>query len=61
MPTTFKRFNDEYGHAGGDNVLRILSSVLRATLRESEHAGRYGGEEFSVLPVSVHDVTQPSR
>jgi len=45
----FKRFNDLYGHAGGDHVLRMLGSALRRTLRETEHVGRYGGEEFMIV------------
>jgi diguanylate cyclase len=52
----FKRFNDLYGHSGGDNVLRMLSAVLQGTLRETEHVGRYGGEEFIVvLPETTHE------
>ncbi len=52
----FKRFNDLYGHSGGDNVLRMLSAVLRGTLRETEHVGRHGGEEFIiVLPETTHE------
>lgn len=45
----FKRFNDEYGHAGGDAVLRSFAIVLSSLLRESDRAGRIGGEEFAVL------------
>lgn len=45
----FKRFNDEYGHATGDEVLRVLARSLQDTLRESEYVGRYGGEEFLVV------------
>jgi diguanylate cyclase (GGDEF)-like protein len=45
----FKRFNDRYGHPGGDSVLRMVSQVLMRTLRTTEHVGRYGGEEFMVV------------
>lgn len=45
----FKRFNDLYGHPGGDNVLRMVSRTLLRTLRVTEHVGRYGGEEFMVV------------
>ena len=45
----FKRFNDEYGHAGGDAVLRSFAIVLSSLLRDSDRAGRIGGEEFAVL------------
>ncbi|WP_062379959.1 diguanylate cyclase [Pseudomonas abietaniphila] len=45
----FKNINDTYGHIIGDNVLKQLSSVLSAGLRESDLAGRYGGDEFCVI------------
>jgi diguanylate cyclase (GGDEF)-like protein len=45
----FKDVNDLYGHAVGDEVLRVFADVLRQTLRESDVAGRWGGEEFMLL------------
>ena len=45
----FKLINDRHGHAVGDDVLREFASVLRSTVRESDVAGRWGGEEFLVL------------
>ena len=51
----FKDFNDQYGHAAGDTVLRILSSLLRGNTRSSDVACRYGGEEFIVVLPNVRD------
>ncbi len=45
----FKAVNDAYGHAAGDAALRHLADTLRLTLRQSDIAGRFGGEEFTVL------------
>jgi diguanylate cyclase (GGDEF)-like protein len=45
----FKDVNDVHGHAVGDEVLRAFSAVLRETLRDSDVAGRWGGEEFLLL------------
>jgi diguanylate cyclase (GGDEF)-like protein len=45
----FKAVNDVHGHAVGDDVLREFAAVLRATVRDSDVAGRWGGEEFLLL------------
>jgi two-component system, cell cycle response regulator len=45
----FKALNDAHGHVSGDNVLRNIGSILRNSFRESDTAGRYGGEEFIVI------------
>lgn len=45
----FKAINDTYGHIVGDTVLRQLSAELKRTLRDSDLAGRYGGDEFCVI------------
>jgi diguanylate cyclase (GGDEF)-like protein len=45
----FKRVNDRFGHPTGDAVLRFVSELLRRSLRTSDVAGRFGGEEFLVI------------
>ena len=45
----FKRVNDTYGHAAGDNVLVHFADVVRARLDARHTFIRYGGEEFVVL------------
>ena len=45
----FKRLNDVYGHEAGDNVLRAIGELLRRTLRNSDLACRYGGEELTII------------
>ena len=45
----FKRVNDNYGHAIGDQVLQALASLVREALRAVDIFARYGGEEFIVL------------
>ena len=45
----FKSVNDTYGHAAGDLVLKTVSRVIKLQLRDYDVAGRYGGEEFSII------------
>lgn len=45
----FKLLNDAHGHLAGDAILRNIGSILRNSFRESDTAGRYGGEEFMVI------------
>jgi diguanylate cyclase (GGDEF)-like protein len=45
----FKQINDNYGHPTGDRVLRDFAQALSASLRQHDHVGRVGGEEFAVL------------
>jgi diguanylate cyclase (GGDEF)-like protein/PAS domain S-box-containing protein len=45
----FKKFNDTYGHAGGDLLLVGFADKLRSAIRQMDSAFRFGGEEFVVL------------
>ncbi|MCB1649819.1 MAG: GGDEF domain-containing protein [Pseudomonadales bacterium] len=45
----FKRVNDTYGHKQGDKVLTVLAQTCVDTLRDSDIAGRLGGEEFAFM------------
>ncbi|NEX23771.1 GGDEF domain-containing protein, partial [Thiorhodococcus mannitoliphagus] len=45
----FKRINDSFGHAAGDQLLRDFGFLLRSSLRKGDIAGRFGGEEFLAI------------
>ncbi|MCD7039653.1 diguanylate cyclase [Pseudomonas sp. MAFF 311096] len=61
----FKSVNDMYGHAAGDELLRVLAKLLKSKLREGDAICRYGGDEFcvfisdtaiSVLMARMHEI-----
>lgn len=45
----FKKINDTYGHAAGDDILINISNLLNTETREVDQVGRWGGEEFLLL------------
>jgi len=45
----FKRYNDSHGHLAGDEILRQVGQSLKKSLRKTDMAYRYGGDEFSVI------------
>lgn len=53
----FKKFNDTYGHQIGDQVLKVVASVLKSNTLSNSHPFRYGGEEFAIL-VPEPDITK---
>ncbi|ESY91299.1 GGDEF domain-containing protein [Mesorhizobium australicum] len=62
----FKTINDEFGHAAGDEVLRVFANELTANLRPADVAARMGGEEFALvlkrtLPETVEQAAERIR
>ena len=45
----FKKVNDNFGHAVGDEVIKYFASILKRTFRDSDIKGRFGGDEFMVF------------
>lgn len=45
----FKKFNDSYGHATGDQVLRLVAQCFKQNVKGRDTAARFGGEEFCVI------------
>lgn len=62
----FKSINDRFGHAEGDEALRIIAAAIRPCLRAGDMLGRLGGEEFAVFlpgatPVNAADIAERIR
>ena len=45
----FKGINDNWGHPVGDNVLKLIGTIIRDNVRRSDIPSRYGGDEFIIL------------
>jgi diguanylate cyclase (GGDEF)-like protein/PAS domain S-box-containing protein len=45
----FKEYNDTHGHQAGDNILKLYGTTLQKTIRSTDYAFRFGGDEFVVL------------
>lgn len=56
----FKRVNDQFGHAVGDQAIQAVAHCLHAGLRLADTVGRYGGEEFSLMSHVRHWPKRPS-
>jgi diguanylate cyclase (GGDEF)-like protein len=53
----FKRVNDTYGHAMGDQALRVIADIVLESVRESDFTGRVGGDEFVIALVESDELT----
>lgn len=45
----FKRYNDDFGHLKGDEILKTIGSIVQSTIRKVDYGFRYGGDEFAIL------------
>jgi diguanylate cyclase (GGDEF)-like protein len=45
----FKKVNDTYGHPVGDIVIKVIGTMMKKAVRESDMVARYGGEEFAAI------------
>ena len=56
----FKHYNDNYGHATGDEVLKETSELMRRCSREHDLVGRFGGDEFVMIFWDAEQRRQPN-
>ncbi|MDR1143284.1 MAG: GGDEF domain-containing protein [Spirochaetaceae bacterium] len=54
----FKEINDTLGHLEGDNALRDMAAVIKGSIRQSDFAARYGGDEFVLAAKAEYDMTK---
>jgi diguanylate cyclase (GGDEF)-like protein len=52
----FKKVNDTYGHEAGDLTLQTLSQIIQNSIRKSDIAIRYGGEEFLIILQNIKSI-----
>jgi diguanylate cyclase (GGDEF)-like protein len=57
----FKRFNDTFGHAGGDALLQQFAHMVQTLFRDEDIVCRYGGEEFAVMMPETSEATLHAR
>ena len=57
----FKQVNDTLGHAAGDQLLMVTAERIRAQLRTTDLAGRFGGDEFAVFMRHTTDVLEATN
>lgn len=51
-----KDTNEQYGHAGGDRLIKTVANRMVETVRQTDTVGRFGGDEFLVLLEGIHDL-----
>jgi diguanylate cyclase (GGDEF)-like protein len=56
----FKRINDAFGHAKGDEAIKLTASILVESARSTDVVARYGGEEFAVVAPGVPPAMLPT-
>ncbi|HEY6488309.1 MAG: GGDEF domain-containing protein [Terracidiphilus sp.] len=54
----FKEVNDTYGHPMGDQLLCIVASRIRLSIRKTDTVARFGGDEFVILLTDLHEVSE---